>query len=232
MNHSEAVRAKAAEQYLLGEMRGPLREEFEEHFMECSECAADVRAGVAFIESAREALRLEPSAGVETAQTSPQPSWLAALFRPAIAAPAFAILLAIAGYQGIVTIPHIKSQLSLANSPRALHAFSLIGANSRGDTAVVVAVRPDEAFTLYLDIRPDPSFSLYTCEVENGSGVPEFSVQVSAEEAKNTVQILVPPSRLTPGQYVMVVRGIAAAQGAGGGGAEVMRSRFSVEFLK
>jgi hypothetical protein len=232
MNHSDAIRLKAAEQYLLGEMGGPLRGEFEEHFMECSDCAADVRAGVAFIESTREALRLEPSLEVETVQGRRPTGWLAAFLRPAITAPALLILLAVAGYQGMVTIPRIESQLSQANAPRTLAVFSLIGANSRGETPVVVAVRPDQPFALYLDIRPDPAFSLYTCEVETASGITSFSLQVSAQQAKNTVQIFVPASRLTPGPYVMVVRGIAAPQEARNGGVEVMRSHFSVEFLK
>ena len=232
MNHSDAIRLKAAEQYLLGEMGGPLRDEFEEHFMGCAECAADIRAGVAFVESTREVLRLEPSVAVETAAAHRPAGWLTAFLRPAIAAPALLILLAIAGYQGIVTIPRIKSQLSQANAPRTLAAFSLIGANSRGETPVVVTVRPDQPFALYLDIPPDPSFSLYACEVENASGGAAFSLQVSEQEAKNTVQILVPPSQLTPGPYVMVVRGIGAPTEAGDGGVEVMRSRFSVEYLK
>ena len=232
MNHSDAVRLKAAEQYLLGEMGGPLRDEFEEHFMECSECAADVRASVAFIESAREVLRQAPSVEVETVRARRPAGWLAALLRPAIAAPALLILLAIAGYQGMVTVPRIESQLSQANTPRTLTGFSLIGANSRGETPVIVAVRPDQPFALYLDIRPDPAFSLYTCEVENASGLPSFSLQVSAQQAKNTVQIFVPASRLTPGPYVMVVRGIGAPQEARSGGVEVMRSHFSVELLK
>ncbi len=232
MNHSDAIRLKATEQYLLGEMGGPLRDEFEEHFMECSECVADVRAGVAFIESTREVLRLEPSVEVENVRVRRPVGWLAAFLRPAVAAPALLILLAIAGYQGIVTIPRIKSQLSQATAPRTLKAFSLIGANSRGETPVVVEVQRNQPFALYLDIRPDPAFSLYTCEVENASGAPAFSVQVSAQQAKNTVQIFVPASRLTPGPYMMVVRGIAAPQEARSGGVEVMRSHFSVEFLK
>ena len=232
MNHSDAVRLKVAEQYLLGEMGGPLREEFEEHFMGCAECAADIRAGAAFVESTRTVLRLDPSIGADTVKEQGSVGWLAWLLRPAIAAPALLILLAIAGYQGIVTIPHIQSQLSQANAPRTLPAFSLIAANARGETPIVVAVQPDQPFALYLDIRPDPAFSLYTCEVEDANGKPAFSLQVSAQEAKNTVQIFVPGSRLIPGPYVMVVRGIAAPQEARSGGVEVMRSHFSFEYLK
>lgn len=232
MNHSDALRLRAAEQYLLGEMGGSVREEFEQHFMECAECAADVRAGVAFVESTREVLRLDPTAAVESAREHGPSGWLAPFLRPAIAAPALLVLLAIAGYQGIVTIPRMKSQLSEANAPRTLAGFSLIGANTRGETPIVVAVQPDRPFALYVDIPPAPNFSLYTCEVENSSGAPEFSLQVSAQEAKNTVQIFVPASRLTPGPYVMIVRGIAAPQEARGGGVEVMRSHFSFEYLK
>jgi len=232
MNHSDAVRLKAAEQYLLGEMGGPLREEFEEHFMDCAECAADVRSGAAFVESTRAVLRLDPSLAADPAEERSSGGWLAAILRPAIAAPALLILLAIAGYQQMVTIPHIKSQLAQANAPRMLPGFSLIAANTRGETPVVVAVQPDQPFALYLDIRPDPTFSVYTCEVEDASGRPAFSLQVSAEEAKNTVQIFVPGSRLTPGPYVMVVRGIGAPREASSGGVEVMRSHFSFEYLK
>jgi hypothetical protein len=232
MNHSDAVRLKATEQYLLGELRGRLRDDFEEHFMSCGECAADVKAGAAFIESARRALRLDPSLAVETVREPARAGWLAALLRPAIAVPALAVLLAVVCYQGAVTIPHIESQLAQANSPRTLPGFSLIAANSRGESPVVVKVQPGQAFALYLDIRPDPSFSLYTCEVESVTGTPEFSLQVSAREAMNTVQIFVPPARLTPGSYVMIVRGIGVPQEARSGGAEVMRSHFSVEYQK
>ena len=232
MNHSDAVRLKAAEQYLLGEMSAPVREEFEEHFMECAECAADVRAGAAFVESTREVLRLDPPVAVEAAGVQRGPGWLAAFLRPAFAAPALLVLLAIAGYQGMVTIPRIKAQLSEANAPRTLSAFSLIGANSRGGTPIVVAVEPGRPFALYLDIPPAPNFSSYTCEVQNASGAPSFSLQVPAQDAKNTVQIFVPASRLTPGSYVMVVRGIAAPEEEGSGGVEVMRSHFSFEYLK
>lgn len=232
MNHSEAVQQKAVEQYLLGEMSGALRDEFEEHFLSCAECAADIRAGAAFIGSARQVLRLEPSLPTETSPARARGGWLATLLRPAIAVPAFAILLAAVFYQGYVKIPQLRSQLSEANAPRTLASFSLIAANARGETPVVVTVSPNQPFALYVDIRPNPSFSRYTCEVENVNGNPAFSVQLSAEEAKNTVQIFVPPARLTPGDYVMVVRGIGAPENVQSGGAEVMRSHFSLQYLK
>jgi anti-sigma factor RsiW len=56
MTHDEAIRVKAAEQYVLGELPLPIRDEFEEHFFDCEECALDVTAAAAFVDNARAAL--------------------------------------------------------------------------------------------------------------------------------------------------------------------------------
>ncbi|MGH9560390.1 MAG: anti-sigma factor family protein, partial [Terracidiphilus sp.] len=39
MNHTEAVEQMTVEQYLLGELDGSAREDFEEHLFNCPECA-------------------------------------------------------------------------------------------------------------------------------------------------------------------------------------------------
>ena len=44
MDHNEAVRLQAAEKYVLGEFPADLRDEYEEHFFDCAECAVDVKA--------------------------------------------------------------------------------------------------------------------------------------------------------------------------------------------
>ena len=56
MDHNEAVRIQATEKYVLGELSPPLRDEFEEHFFECQECALDVKAAAGFVDNARVAL--------------------------------------------------------------------------------------------------------------------------------------------------------------------------------
>ena len=53
MDHSESIRLMAAEKYLLGELTPELREQFEEHFFDCQECALDVRAGAALVEHSK-----------------------------------------------------------------------------------------------------------------------------------------------------------------------------------
>ena len=228
MEHSDAIRLKAAEQYLLGEISGDLRAEFEEHFMSCAECAADLRAGVMFVESARDVFRSQASELVAAKTAGPSRGWLAWILRPAFAVPAFAVLLAIIGYQSGVVIPRLESSASRTAAPRALTSFSLIDSNARGEGAAAFIVQPDQPFSLYADVPPQPSFPVYTLRVESEAGAAQFAVSISADEARNTVQILVPASRLTPGPYALVVRG---ASGSGDAqGAELARYNFSIAY--
>jgi hypothetical protein len=226
MDHSQAIASKAAEQYLLGELKGKLRDQFEEHFMSCPECARDLRAGAAFVESAREVLRSE---ALEPARppVSAAPAWFAVLFRPLIAAPAFAILLAIIAYQSAVRIPLLESSLSKAQAPLALTSFSLISDNSRAGGAAAFTAPADQPFALYLDIPPQPSFPAYRIEVQ-GEGGTQFALGVSAQQAKSTVQVLVPVSRLRPGKCDVVVRGLSAPDDVRG--SEVVGYSFSLQY--
>jgi len=48
MDHSEALRLQAAERYVLGELSPELREQYEEHYFTCEECASDVKASAVF----------------------------------------------------------------------------------------------------------------------------------------------------------------------------------------
>jgi len=57
MDHNEALQLQAAEKYVLGELPPPLRDEFEEHFFECQECAQDVIAAAEFVDNVRAVLR-------------------------------------------------------------------------------------------------------------------------------------------------------------------------------
>ena len=57
MEHQEAIRLGAVEKYLLGELPTPQRDEFEEHFFDCRECAAELRMTANFLGIAREELK-------------------------------------------------------------------------------------------------------------------------------------------------------------------------------
>lgn len=223
MDHSEAVRTKAAERYLLGEMSDRAREEYEEHFFGCTECARDVQAGAVFVDTARDLL------GPESASLAPNAegvrgrrwSWL---LRPAFAIPAMAMLFLLVGYQNVYMIPHMKSELAHANTPQIEPVFSLLGANSRGGATPEITVPRDKPFGVFVDIPPSSQFSRYICEVRTDSGDLKFWMNVSLDEAKSTVQLMIPPSQLTPGKYVLVVRGYTSPET--GNTAEVARYPF------
>jgi len=225
MDHSQAINLKATEQYLLGDLSEPLRAEFEEHFMSCADCARDVRAGAIFVENAREVLRAEVPALVPTrVGARSEGGWFANLFRPVIAAPAFAVLLAVIAYQAAVTIPRLHSAQSRVGTPVTLTSFSLIDANSRGDGPATFTAQPGQPFSLDIDVPPQPSFPMYNLEIDGGNGAPQFTVSVSAEEARKTVQLLIPASTLTEGQYTLVILGVAGSSDSRG--TEVSRSHF------
>ncbi|HKV04609.1 MAG TPA: zf-HC2 domain-containing protein [Candidatus Acidoferrales bacterium] len=233
MQHTEAMDIKATEKYLLGELQGELREQFEEHFMECPECAKDLRAAAVFMSNAKEVFRAEkPALAKVPGRPGRGRAWIAAFLRPAIVVPVFAALVAIIAYQGGVAIPRLRHALSTAGAPRALASFSLIAANSRGGTMPEVAVQPDQPFSLYVDIPPQPSFPGYTCDIDNESGATELLLSISAQEAKNTVQFLIPASHLRPGTHVIVVRGIANTQAPSGSAVEVARFPFTLSYVR
>lgn len=230
MDHTEAVSQKAVELYFLGELRGDQLDAFEEHYMSCAECAQEVRVAALFMDNAREVLRgdLHPSEAPRAAAVA-NGGWFAGLFRPAIAAPAFAVLLALIAYQTFVTVPRMREALSSANSPRTLAAFSLLGDNTRGGSASVISISKEQPFALYVDIPPQPSFSMYTLDIEPESGAPVVTVQVPAEEARKTVEVLIPGSRLATGRYALVVSGAGETPGSHGAGTEISRSQFTLE---
>lgn len=222
MDHSEAVRSKAAERYLLGEMTPAAREEYEEHFFGCVECAQDVQAAAAFIDTTRDVLGSEPAPAL-LAKPERKPSMWAWILRPAFAIPAMALMLFAIGYQNLRTIPQMHSELRLASSAQAPQMFSLLGANSRGGATLEVAAPPDRTFGLYVDVPRSEQFSSYTLAIDSDTGPTGLSADVSAGQAKETIPFLVPPSRLASGKYALVVRGYDPQKS---GATEVVRYPF------
>src|SRR5580700_639342 len=98
MDHDAVVRQKMTERYLLNELDPEARDEFEEHYFDCAECAADVHAGAVFVEQSKVVLGSEASKSVlserpaafparVSAVTPASSGWFAWL-RPVFAVPA------------------------------------------------------------------------------------------------------------------------------------------------
>ena len=238
MEHAQAIQSKAAERYVLGELPRDLREQYEEHFFTCTECAEELNLAVAFVENSRAAMGSEPMKPqvrlpVAAARQPASSGWLGALLRPSFAVPVFAALLLVVAYQSFSVIPRLKgtvtqSVATLGSAPQALASFSLITADSRGGEPLTVTVAPGQPFSLYFDIPPDGHYSSYSCVFENSSGGAEFFLNISAEQAKNAVQLLVPSSSLAPGKHVLVVRGLGTRDGTAGSGIEAARYPFTL----
>lgn len=241
MEHLQAIQLKAAERYVLGELPSDLRERYEEHFFSCVECAEELSLAAAFVENSRAAMGSEPvmppvRLPVSAAQRPAASGWLGAFLRPSFAVPVFAALLLLVTYQTFLVIPRLKTTATqsvgaLATAaPQALASFSLITADSRGGEPLALTVAPGQPFSLYFDIPPAGNYSSYICEIVNSAGAAEFSLNISTEQAKNAVQLLIPSSSLGPGKHAVVVRGLGTQGSASGSATEVARYPFTLAF--
>ena len=91
MDHIEAVRLHAAEKYILGELPKEQHDEYEEHYFDCSACAEEIKATVAFMESSRQVAREEALQVVDDKRLAPaspaKGGWFGWMLRPAFAIP-------------------------------------------------------------------------------------------------------------------------------------------------
>jgi hypothetical protein len=234
MEHSEALRIKAAEQYLLGELTGALRDEYEEHYFTCPECALEVRAGAAFIENTREAGRTEIPGVPSTTREPEAPRWFDFILRPAFALPALAGLVLLVVYQNVVVIQDLKTSLASATAPHAL-ATAVIrpglarGGVVRGGEGTIVTASRERPVLLSLDIPPHESFLFYNCELLSESGKQEIAFRVEGSDVTDSMQVLLPSGRLAAGKYTLVLRG---GGGSNTTGPEISRYPFTLEFTK
>lgn len=227
MNHEEAVELQLAVKYVLGELPPVQRDEYEDHYIDCPECAKDVHAAAAFADAARRVFRQEAQ-GEELAKEQERRGRLGWLFwlRPAYAVPALLILLVLVGYQNVRTIPRLKSKTNVFDS------FSLVAANrnERGEEAVKVQVHQNEMFALDFDFLPAQKFDHYLCQLQDEAGHVVLQVGIPAEKDHQEVHVLVPNGLERPGMYIVVLAGDPGAKGAWVKANEVSRLNFVVEF--
>ncbi len=205
MDHNEAIKSQAVEKYFLGELKGDAREAFEEHFFDCAECAADVKTTAVLVDNVREVLRTVPAEAKKAPAREKRTTGFLSWWKPAYSFAAIAALVAGIGYQNLVTIPHLKE--GNATVAQALPSFSFVTAGSRGAEALEIAVPANSNFGIYIDIPGSPDFASYSADIVSQSGATKLSIPVSAEQVKDTVQLLIPGRTLEPDQYDLVIRG-------------------------
>jgi hypothetical protein len=208
MDHSDSIRLMAAERYLLGELTPEIREQFEEHFFECQECALEVRAGAALVEHSKVVLA-EPVAASPVRTPVPAPAkagWLTWL-RPAFFVPVLAALLAVIAYQNLVTYPQLKLA---ASSPQIL-PWGSINISTRGTQTIQISPHAGEGFHLLVNIPPESRYTSYTFSLSSPSGRLEWTRTVPAASSDEARSVYVPGTNQEQGLYTLAVRGSTAA---------------------
>jgi Putative zinc-finger len=225
MDHDLAVRQKMTERYLLEELDPAAREEFEEHFFSCTACAFDVRAGEMFVEQSKISLAERP---VEDSARQPSAvvvkperlSWL----RPAFVVPAMALLLAVMGYQNLVTYPRLMQKL---NTPGVL-PFASVNIGTYGSRGPEIKVRQGEDFLIFVRIPPEGEYVSYTADLYNPTGRLEWSVTIPMTQAQDQWSIHVPAAYRPAGGYSLAVHGVDAR----GESTELGRASFELQIEK
>jgi hypothetical protein len=232
MDHDMVVRQKMTERYLLGELDPTARDEFEEHFFDCRDCALDVHAGALFVEQSKVVLAEKPglvAAGLPaTAPVSANPGWLAWL-RPAVVVPLMVMLLAVIGYQNLVIYPQMQQAL---NSPQVL-PWASVNVGTWGSSGPVITTRPGQGFLLFVRIPPEGGYSHYTAELYNPGGKLDGSLTIPVASGKETSAqdqwpVQVPGANREAGSYTLTVRGVTAA----GESKDIGRTSFELQIQK
>jgi hypothetical protein len=218
MNHDLAVKSQACEKYLLGELSPDLRDAYEEHYFSCAECATQLRIAAELISAGQRIFAEAPAALPHPRSVQKSGGDWLHWFRPQFAIPVLAGLLFVVGYQNLVMIPRLQQ----SQAPRVLPMYSLISANTRGETVPVFAAQPNQPFGLYVDIPVDPECSNYRVSVQDPSGKTILSSSLDSTQAQKTQVLFINPDK-NSGKYTLVIIGQPKAT-------ELARIRFTVDF--
>ena len=205
MDHEVALTSHAVERYLLGEMPSSERDQFEEHYFACTECAAEIRSASATLRDMKQALR---EVGPDRKASSP--GWLSWL-RPQVLVPTFAALslAVVVGYQNSVVIPDLKA-------PRSMSAAVILDGQTR---AAGPTLRAGDPLRFVTALDANTGEQVYV-ELTGDSGKVVRNGQVAAPTPNRPLDLYF-PGTLAAGRYHLVIR-------ATPGGKELSRSSFEI----
>lgn len=207
--HAFADREHAAERYLLGEMSDADRDRYEEHVFSCPECAEDVRTTAVFLDDVR--AYVAPEGLTRTAAPAPVAlvSKPAAWYRsPIIPWAMAASLLVSTGYQSLVLVPGLRTQLS----PHGLYPVTL-RPDSRGQEPVVRNGAASDGFTLAIEINDVQEGTLMEYKIATVGGRQARSGRLEAPRAGTPLLLWLPLSVLgEPARYELSVHDAATGR--------------------
>jgi hypothetical protein len=203
MDHTEASRRLAAEQYLLGELNENEREAFEEHFFSCPDCADAVQTGSSLISHARVVLTA-PNAFAGKAATPTKPRWKFLTewsWAPAMALAGWVATFVLGGYQFLRVPKTLETgQLTLAPAVpiRAVRAGQMLTfSRQKGMIALTVAHEWEQ------------NYSGYLAEIERSADHQVLlSGKISSVSEAMPLAVSIRPQGLETGSYFLALYGL------------------------
>lgn len=233
MDHFEAVRLKAAEKYVSGELPTDLRDQFEEHYFDCVECANDLKVLATFVTASRIVFEEEAAAKAPPRpQETERLGWFSWL-RPVVAVPAIAGLALVVIFQGAVTIPALKKQVAVGSIAQVYESSYRLQGATRGESASTLTIRPNEGFALDFDFTPTQTSASYEGRLLDDSGRSVLAFHLPGGLANKEVHLVIPAGFVHAGEYSLALSGVPDAEGKLASGSaqstnEVQRLTFSV----
>lgn len=158
MEHSEAGKNFVVERYILGELNETQRDEFENHYFDCPECAEDLKEAAILVANVKtffsEEIKESRAAVPKRIQWLPFAGWS---LIPAVPITGCVILAVLAGYQNLVQIPAMRTHavskqlvLTPAIPVRAARAQPGLTFSKRsGIMSVTIAHEWEEVYSRY-----------------------------------------------------------------------------------
>jgi anti-sigma factor RsiW len=208
MDHEVVVREKLTERYLLNELDPGVRDQFEEHFFDCPDCASDVRAGSELLAQSKVILAETPEEAFTPTgpgRLKPSNGWFDWL-RPAVTAPVMAALLLVILYQSLVVYPRLQATL---HHPQVMPWASLNVA-SWGEDRPTITVTEGKNFLLLLRIPQEESYVSYTADLYNHDGKLVWSLTIPVTSRQDRWPVEVPAANREAGSYTLDVHGVTS----------------------
>src|SRR5262249_8421740 len=158
----------------------------------------DVRLGFQFRDNVKAVFSEDPQPVWRPEKSSRRRTWFDWM-RPLVLMPAACLaLVAVIGYQNLVTIPQLRSSPASISQPEVVPS-AVLAPPSRGEAPAVSVPPGAHTFHLQLDLRPIGHFEKYACELRSSSGASLWKVPVDTLDPAAGLHLLVPAKAFPPG---------------------------------
>jgi hypothetical protein len=228
MTHAEAVGQQIAEKYVLGELAPEVREQFEDHYFDCAECASDLKALASLMAAGKAVCEEGFSAEIAIPDKRTEKAGWFTWLRPIVAVPAIAALAGILIFQNAGLIPVWKKPSANQPNVQIYELTYRLQGITRGESGSKISVNPHESFGLDFDFTPTESAPSYKGSLLDASGTALLTFTVNGAAANKELHLVVPAKTVHAGDYNLVF----TEEGGGPDtkSKEVQRLSFTVDF--